>query len=159
MRRWCTSPQNNRNHRWGRHLVSPCQHLFEPSILWPACNCSCARHYLLRSLPVFSLFRQNGGCTRQRYRDHEWWPLSIGNDQGWGQTSCCRLYSILVSYRCEIYWPDNAFQDRMVVAIVIHRTPLVTTQVTFFYNSNKFGHSLHGETFLIVDEVFFFKSA
>ena len=33
------------------------------------------------------------------------------------------------------------------------------TQVTFFYNSNKFGHSLHGETFLIVDEVFFFKSA
>ena len=125
MRGWCTSPQNNRNHRWGRHLVSPCQHLFEPSILWPACNCSCARHYLLRSLPVFSLFRQNGGCTRQRYRDHEWWPLSIGNDQGWGQTSCCRLYSILVSYRCEICWPDNGFQDRMVVAIVIHRTPLV----------------------------------
>lgn len=53
MRRWCTSPQNNRNHRWGRHLVSSCQHLFGPSILWPACNCSCARHYLLRSLPVF----------------------------------------------------------------------------------------------------------
>ena len=105
------------------HLVNII--LFEPSILWPACYCSCARHYLLRSLPVFSLFRQNGGCTRQRYCDHEWWPLSIGNDQGWGQTSCCRLYSILVSYRCEIYWPDNAFQDRMVVAIVIHRTPLV----------------------------------
>ena len=84
-----------------------------------------ACHYLLRSLPVFSLFRQNGGCTRQRYGDYEWWPLSIGNDQGWGQTSCCRLYSILVSYRCEIYWPDNAFQDRMVVAIVIRRTPLV----------------------------------
>ena len=158
MRGWCTSPQNNRNHRWGRHLVSSCQHLFEPSILWPACNCSCARHYLLRSLPVFSLFRQNGGCTRQRYCDHEWWPLSIGNDQGWGQTSRCRLYSIMVSYRCEIYWPDNAFQDRMVVAIVIHRTPPVHRSL-FFYNCNKFGHSLHGETFLIVDEVFFFKSA
>lgn len=106
MRRWCTSPQNNRNHRWGRHLVSSCQHLYEPSILWPACNCSCARHYLLRLLPVFSLCRQNGGCTRQRYCDLEWWPLSIGNDQGWGQTSCCRLYSILVSYCCEINWPD-----------------------------------------------------
>ena len=46
----------------------------------------------------------------------------------------------------------------MVVAIVIHRTPLVHRSL-FFYNSNKFGHSLHGETFLIVDEVFFFKSA
>ena len=55
MRRWCTSPQNNRNHRWGRHLVSSCQHLYEPSILCPACNCSCAWLFTLLASSLFPL--------------------------------------------------------------------------------------------------------
>ena len=48
-----------------------------------------------------------------------------------------------------------AFQDRAVVAIIIHRTPLEPQG--FFCILTKFGHSLHGETFLGVDEVFFFQ--
>ena len=43
----------------------------------------------------------------------------------------------------------------MVVAIIIHRAPL-RPQV-FFFILTKFGHSLHGENFVGVDEVFFFQ--
>ena len=126
MRGWCTSPQNNRNHRWGRHLVSSCQHLFEPSILWPACNCSCARHYLLRSLPVFFPSIDKMAAAQDSV-------IVIMND-GHYQSEMTKAGAKLVVVDFTASWwvtvvkfidQINAFQDRMVVAIVIRRTPLV----------------------------------
>ena len=156
MRRWCTSPQNNRNHRWGRHLVSSCQHLYEPSILCPACNCSCAWLFTLLASSLFPLSTKMVAAQDN--------VIVIMND-GHYQSEMTKAGAKLVVVDFTASWWVTVV--KLIDQINMHFRIAWSLQLLFiehhcdhkffFFILTKFGHSLHGETFLGVDEVFFFQ--